>query len=58
MHPQHLRQKLDRIERDSGLDGDDLPQLILAVVLDDDLTVERVNEHTVRIQETGELRQG
>lgn len=58
MHTQHLRQKVSRIERDSGLDGDDLPQLTLAIVLSDDRTIERVNDNVVRIEETGELRQG
>jgi nitrogen regulatory protein PII len=58
MHTQHLRQKVSRIERDSGLDGDDLPKLTLAIVLSDDRTIERVNDNVVRIEETGELRQG
>lgn len=39
MHTQHLKQKLDRIERASGLDGDNIPPLTFATVLTDDLTI-------------------
>ncbi len=51
-------EKLDRIERDSGLGGDDLPKLTLAMLLSDDRTIERINDDVVRIVETDELRQG
>jgi hypothetical protein len=58
MHSQHIRQKVEAIEKEAGLDGDDLPVMTLAEVLDDDLTTERINENVIRIIEIDELRQG